>query len=160
MASDRSGGVDLSMEGGEPIRPAPEGMDQAQFTAAINDAVRKNAEELRAQFSADSEKAAKAAERDGAVTTLRSMIDGNPGDDTESLKFRGAVQDLVFACMQSDDKPPAEFVADAVKLNQARLQVLLEKGGDGARSCRRSRRARTPRPGISCRSSWATWPRT
>ena len=135
MTKPNEGGPDATMDGRTPILPepvkAPEGVDQAQFTAAINDAVRQNAEQLRAQFSADGEKAAKAAERDGAVATMRRMIDGNPGDDTESLKFRGAVQDLVFACMQSDDKPPAEFVTDAVKLNQARLQVLLAKGGDG-----------------------------
>ena len=36
---------------------------------------------------------------------------------------------LQRAC-QSDDKPPSEFVGEAVKLNQARLQVLLERGGN------------------------------
>ena len=60
------------------------------------------------------------------------MIDGNPGDTVEALKFRAAVQDMVLAIHNGSDKPPAEHVAEAMRLNEARIQQIAAQGGDGA----------------------------
>ena len=50
----------------------------------------------------------------------------------EAVQFRGAVQDLVLAIHAGSDKPPAEHVAEAMRLNEARVQQIAAQGGDGA----------------------------
>ena len=57
---------------------------------------------------------AKAA-RDMAVGTLQSMISGNPGDTLEAAQFRGKIQDMVRSIHGGADKPPAEFVSEAMR---------------------------------------------
>ena len=50
----------------------------------------------------------------------------------DALKFRGAVQDMVLAIHAGSDKPPAEHVAEAMRLSEARIQQIAAQGGDGA----------------------------
>ena len=58
--------------------------------------------ERRVQSNETEQQAALAAAgadgaRTAALATLGAMIEGNPGDTVDALKFRGAVQDMVLA---------------------------------------------------------------
>ena len=126
--------ADLSMEGGDPIRPRPEEIQNmnAQFDAKVDAEV----ERRTAQFTAERDTAVEAAAADGARTaalaTLKAMVDGNPGETLEAVQFRSKIQDMVLAIHGGAEKAPAEFVGEAMKLSEARIQVLAAAGGDGA----------------------------
>ena len=69
-------------------------------------------------------------QRTAALATLGAMIEGNAGDTVDALKFRGAVQDMVIAIKDGSDKPACEFVAEAMRLNEARVQQLAATSGE------------------------------
>ena len=60
------------------------------------------------------------------------MVTGNPGDTLEASQFRSKVQDSILAIHAGSDKPPSEHVAEAMRLNEARVQQIALAGGDGA----------------------------
>ena len=78
--------ADLSMEGGDPIRPRPEDINDmnAQFDATVDAKVDAEVERRTAKFTAERDTAVEAATAEGAkaaaLATLGAMIDGNPGD--------------------------------------------------------------------------------
>ena len=128
--------ADLSMEGGDPIRPRPEEINDmnAQFDATVDAKVDAEVERRTAKFTAERESAVEAATAEGAraaaLATLGAMIEGNPGDTVDALKFRGAVSDMVLAIHAGGDKPPAEHVAEAMRLNEARVQQIAATSGE------------------------------
>ena len=128
--------VDLTMEGGDPIRPRPQDIQNMneQFDTKVEAKVDAEVERRTAQFTAERDTAVEAATAEGARTaalaTLGAMIDGNPGDTVDALKFRGAVQDMVLAIHAGGDKPPAEHVAEAMRLNEARVQQIAATSGE------------------------------
>ena len=68
--------------------------------------------------------------RNTALATLQAMVTGNPGDTLEAVQFRSKVQDSILAIHQGSDKPPAEHVAEAMRLNEARVQQLAATSGE------------------------------
>ena len=134
MANDGPGNVDLNMEGGDPIRPRPEEIKNmnAQFDTTVDAEVERRTAQFTAERDTAVDVATKRAAQDTAISTLRAMIAGNPGDTVETLKFRGAVQDMVLAIHAGSDKPPAEYVAEAMRLSEARVQQLAATSGDNA----------------------------
>ena len=128
-----------SMDARDPILPDLPGVpeaDRATLSATINDRVDAETERRMAQVTAnhaaDVEAATASGQRGAALATLSAMVDGNPGDTVDALKFRGAVQDMILAIHAGSDKPPAEHVAEAMRLNEARVQQIAAQGGDGS----------------------------
>ena len=86
MANDGSGHVDLSMEGGEPIRPRPEDIQNmnAQFDEKVAAEVKRQTARIP---GAERDTAVAAATEQGArgavLSTLDGMIAGNAGDDLD-----------------------------------------------------------------------------
>ena len=125
--------ADLSMEGGDPIRPRPEEMNDmnARFDETVDAEVERRVQSSQTEHEAALAAAGADGQRTAALATLGAMIEGNPGDTVDALKFRGAVQDMVLAIHAGGDKPPAEHVAEAMRLNEARVQAIAAQGGDG-----------------------------
>ena len=138
MANDGNGHVDLNMEGGDPIRPRPEEIQNmnAQFDATVDAKVDAEVERRTAKFDAERDTAVAAATaqgaRDAALATLQAMVTGNPGDTLEAVQFRSKVQDSILAIHGGSDKPPAEHVAEAMRLNEARVQQIAATSGENA----------------------------
>ena len=68
--------------------------------------------------------------RGAALATLQAMVSGNPGDTLEAVQFRTKVQDMILAIHGGSDKPPAEHVAEAMRLNEARVQQIAATSGE------------------------------
>ena len=85
-----------------------------------------------AEHAAEVEMAAGDGERRAGILTLQAMVDGNPGDTVDALKFRGAVQDMILAIHNGVEKPVSEFVSEAMKLSEARIQAIAATSGDTA----------------------------
>ena len=125
--------VDLTLEG-DPIRPAPEEIQHMseQFDARVSTEVERRIEAVNAEHATALSTATEQGARTAALATLQAMVDGNPGDTLEAVQFRSKVQDAILAIHQGSDKPPAEHVAEAMRLNEARIQQIAAQGGDGA----------------------------
>ena len=134
MPSDEATRADLTMEG-EPIRPRPEEISAMteNFTEQVDAAVARAREGIEAEhataLSAATADATAQGARDSALATLTAMITGNPGDTLEAVQFRSKVQDMVLSIHGGSDKPPAEHVAEAMRLSEARVQQLAATSG-------------------------------
>ena len=153
MSEAQTGGPDATMDGRTPILPeptkAPEGVDQAKFDAALDKGVEARMSSVTKRYEADAAKAAETAEKTRVLSSLQTYIDGNPGDDGNAAQFRSAVQDMVIAIHSGDmgERKPADFLTDAAKLSQARMQVIQAAGGDGSDVLPVVRRANTETDG-------------
>lgn len=116
----------------EPAQPAWVQATEEQFNARVNAEVNRRVEVRETEHQTALSTATEQGVRTAALATLQAMVDGNPGDTVDALKFRGQVQDMILAIHNGNEKPPAEFVADAMKLNEARIQTIAAAGGDGA----------------------------
>ena len=129
-------GIDLRMEGDDPIRPTPEKVTamNEQFDARVKAETDKRVAEVTSQHGEALTAATAEGQRLGALSTLGAMIEGNPGDTLEASQFRSKIQDMVLAIHGGSDKPPAEYVAEAMRLNEARIQALAANtpGDEGA----------------------------
>ena len=67
--------------------------------------------------------------RGAVLSTLDGMIAGNAGDDLAASQFREKIRDLKFELMSGDKRPAAELGAEAVRLNEARIQGLAATSG-------------------------------
>ena len=127
MANDDAPRVDLTMEG-DPIRPRPEDITamNENFDAQVSAGVDRQMEAVNAKHATALSAATATAQgaRDAALATLQAMVTGNPGDTLEAVQFRSKVQDSILAIHQGSDKPPAEHVAEAMRLNEARVQQI------------------------------------
>ena len=134
MANDGTGHVDLTMEGDDPIRPRPEEIENmnAQLDSAVKAEVVKQREADHAKHGEALAAATEQGARDAALATLNAMIAGNTGENLDASQFRAKITDMVLAIHGGSDKPPAEHVAEAVRLNEARIQQIAAQGGDGA----------------------------
>ena len=102
----------------------------ANFNQRVEAETRRQMAAAEARFSETREADRANAARDMAVATLQSMISGNPGDTLEAAQFRGKIQDMVLAIHGGSDKPPAEHVAEAMKLSEARVQQIAATSGE------------------------------
>ena len=87
----------------------------------------------REEFQGGRDTAVAAATEQGArgavLSTLDGMIAGNAGDDLAASQFREKIRDLKFELMSGDKRPAAELGAEAVRLNEARIQGLAATSG-------------------------------
>ena len=132
-------GTDTTMDGRTAIAPGPDGpapvqMSQADIDARVNREVDARLEVVNTENAERLSQATAEGARSSALSTLQAMIDGNPGDTLEAVQFRSKVQDMVLAIHNGSDKPPAEHVAEAMRLNEARIQQIAATGGDGAQN--------------------------
>ena len=126
---------DTTLDGREAIKPDAPVVDAALAEAAKVDmsaAVKTEVDRQMASVSASHKEQIKAAEvrheKERTIACLQTYIDGNPGDTLDAVQFRSGVQDLILGIHQgAGDKPLTEFLSDAAKLNEARLQVLKEQ---------------------------------
>ena len=129
-------GADANMDGRTPINAGPDVPAQLatdpNFTASVEREVERRVQSNETEQQAALAAAGADGQRTAALATLGAMIEGNPGDTVEALTFRGAVQDMVLAIHAGGDKPPAEHVAEAMRLNEARVQQLAATSGAGA----------------------------
>ena len=134
MATDGTGTVDLTMEGDDPIRPRPEEINDmnARFDETVDAEVERRIEARNAEHGEALTAATAQGARDAALATLNAMIAGNAGENLDASQFRAKITDMVLAIHGGSDKPPAEHVAEAVRLNEARIQQIAARGGDGA----------------------------
>ena len=155
-------GADANMDGRAPITAGPEVPAQLATDPNFSAHVEREVERRVQSNETEQQAALAAAGADGARTaalaTLGAMIEGNPGDTVDALKFRGAVQDMVLAIHAGGDKPPAEHVAEAMRLNEARVQQIAATSGDDFG--RRARRGPRRQPGapatkLSPAPTWA-----
>ena len=125
--------LDLNMEG-DPIRPRPEEIENmnAQFQTEVTTEVDRRLEEVNERHAVQLSEATEKGVKESAIATLNAMIEGNPGDTLEASQFRSKIQDMVLAIHNGSDKPAAEYVKDAMKLNEARIQVLRTDSPDTA----------------------------
>ena len=131
-------GADANMDGRTPITAGPEVPAQLatdpNFNAHVESEVARRVQSNETKHVAALAAAGADGQRTAALATLGAMIEGNPGDTVDALKFRGAVQDMVLAIHAGSDKPPAEYVGEAMRLNEARIQQIAAQGGDGAQA--------------------------
>ena len=109
--------------------PTPDAAFDRRAQAMIDRAIAADRERQKTERDAERIKADKVQ----TLACLQTVIDGNPGDDLDSVKLRSGVQDLAVL-VHSDgmgDKTFADIVKLATDLQTARLQAILEKGGDG-----------------------------
>ena len=136
MDFDTGDGADANMDGRTPIKAGPEVPAQLaadpNFNAQVESEVARRVQSSQTEQEAALAAAGAAGARTAALATLGAMIEGNPGDTVDALQFRGAVQDMVLAIHAGSDEPPAEHVAEAMRLNEARVQQIAAQGGDGA----------------------------
>ena len=127
---------DLEMEATDPIRPRPEEIMQMNedFNGRVTSEVSRQVSEAESRHAAEVETARAEAAGDGerraGISALQAMVDGNPGDTVDALKFRGAVQDMILAIHNGAEKPVSEFVSEAMKLSEARIQAIAATSGD------------------------------
>ena len=116
------------------------------FNAQVESEVARRVQSSQTEQAAALAAATAAGQRTAALATLGAMIAGNPGDTVDALKFRGAVQDMVLAIHAGGDMPPAEHVAEAMRLNEARVQQIAATSGETAevRAARRGPRRWEP----------------
>ena len=110
--------ADLTLTG-DPVRPAPDAIAamNAQFDNRVDVEVARQREGDKAKHTEALSLAAAKGQNTAALATLGAMIEGNPGDTVDALKFRSAVQDMVLAIHNGSDKPAGEYVKEAMKLN-------------------------------------------
>ena len=131
---------DVKLDGRVPIQALevdpPPGVDKAAFSQAVGQAteaeVTKQMAAVEERFSVRARDAEAKANKDQTLACLNTYIAGNPGDDLASMQFRNGIQDLVLAVHAGSEKPFAEILGDAAKLQTARMQVIQEAGGDGS----------------------------
>ena len=135
------GGPDDRMDGRTDIAPGPAAptdippvTDTRAFNAAVDQAVETRMSAVETRHREEAEATAATAETGRVLACLQTYIDGNPGDDIASTQFRSQIQDFVIAIHSGEtgDKAPKDFLTDAAKLSQARMQTILERGGDGS----------------------------
>ena len=133
MDFDERPGADANMDARAPITAGPEvpaapatSATDPNFNAQVASEVARRVQSSQTEHEAALAAAGAEGQRTSALATLGAMIEGNPGDTVDALKFRGAVQDMVLAIHNGSDKPPAEHVAEAMRLNEARVQQLAE----------------------------------
>ena len=133
--------TDATMDGRQPILSGPavgEDHDSTvvvtdeQFNARVDAEVARRMTDEELKHRNEVETAKSTGERAAALSTLQAMVDGNPGDTVNALKFRGQVQDMILAIHNGVDKPVSDFVTEAMRLNEARIQTIAAAGGDGA----------------------------
>ena len=133
MASEDANRADLTMEG-EPIRPRPEDIStmNENFDATVNAEVARRLESQNTEHATALSQATAQGARNTALATLQAMVTGNPGDTLEAVQFRSKVQDMILAIHQGSDKPPAEHVAEAMRLSEARVQQIAATSGEAS----------------------------
>ena len=147
-------GADANMDGRAPIRPVPKcpptcgtrSPRTANFNAQVESEV-----ERRVQSSETEQEAALAAagadgQRTAALATLGAMIEGIPATPLTRFKFRGAVRIWFSPSTPGSDKPPAEHVAEAMRLNEARVQQIAATSGETSRAISSERSTPTVSP--------------
>ena len=87
--------TDANMDGRTPISAGPEVPAQLaadpNFNAQVEREVERRVQASESGHATAVEAATASGQRSAALATLGAMIEGNPGDTVDALKFRGAV---------------------------------------------------------------------
>ena len=142
--AELSGGTDTNLDGRTSIEPNPnvvvdpalaqtQGLTDTDINARVTAEVDRQITTVNERHATELSELRQDNERASAIACLQGYIDGNPGDTLDAVQLRAGVQDLILQIHNGPgDKPLAEFLTDAAKLNEGRLQILTARGGDGS----------------------------
>ena len=129
MESTWTGARRLQMAG-PAVGADPAAAADATFNAQVDREVAARIQVREQEHATALTAATEQGARGAVLSTLDGMIAGNAGDDLAASQFREKIRDLKFELMSGDKRPAAELGAEAVRLNEARIQGLAATSAD------------------------------